>query len=154
MTACYHYIANTAVRWTSHRLVSNAFIISSRCIFTTILPIRQSNISTGKIISHGQDANWPTYVGEFSLAVTECQKYLNGGFHTPYVPPDVRIFYLRSYVTIIFVLMIYVLRWNPSPGQWICLRVLQQQLRQLSRRIRRLPQKLLHRTDRCVWVRR
>ena len=29
-------------------------------------------------------------MGEFSLAVTECQKYLNGGFHTPYVPPDVR----------------------------------------------------------------
>ena len=40
--------------------------------------------------SNPQDANWPTYVGEFSLAVTERQKYLNGGFHTPYVPPDVR----------------------------------------------------------------
>ena len=24
------------------------------------------------------------------MAVTECQKYLNGGFHTPYAPPDVR----------------------------------------------------------------
>jgi len=39
-------------------------------------------------IANTADANWPTYVGEFSLAVTECQKYLNGGFHTPYVPPD------------------------------------------------------------------
>jgi glucan 1,3-beta-glucosidase len=25
---------------------------------------------------------------EETLAVTDCQKYLNGGFHTPYVPPD------------------------------------------------------------------
>jgi len=38
--------------------------------------------------SNLEGANWPTYVGEFSLAVTDCQKYLNGGFHTPYVPPD------------------------------------------------------------------
>jgi len=30
----------------------------------------------------------PTFTGEFCLAVTDCQKYLNGGFHTPYVPPD------------------------------------------------------------------
>jgi len=29
----------------------------------------------------------PTFTGEFSLAVTDCQKYLNGGFRTPYVPP-------------------------------------------------------------------
>jgi len=33
-------------------------------------------------------ATWPTFTGEFCLAVTDCQKYLNGGFHTPYVPPD------------------------------------------------------------------
>jgi hypothetical protein len=36
-----------------------------------------------------EGALWPTYVGEFCLAVTDCQKYLNGGFSTPYVPPDV-----------------------------------------------------------------
>ena len=28
--------------------------------------------------------------GEFSLAVTDCQKYLNGGFADPYVPPDAK----------------------------------------------------------------
>ena len=25
--------------------------------------------------------------GEFSLAVTDCQKYLNGGYNDPYIPP-------------------------------------------------------------------
>jgi len=39
-------------------------------------------------ITNTASAEWPTYVGEFSLAVTDCQKYLNGGFSTPYVPPD------------------------------------------------------------------
>jgi len=29
----------------------------------------------------------PAFSGEFSLAVTDCQKYVNQGFHTPYVPP-------------------------------------------------------------------
>jgi len=29
-----------------------------------------------------------TWSGEFSLAVTDCQKYLQGGFITPYVPPQ------------------------------------------------------------------
>ena len=28
-----------------------------------------------------------TYVGEWSLAVTDCQKYLHGGFALPYIPP-------------------------------------------------------------------
>jgi len=31
----------------------------------------------------------PTFTGEFCLAVTNCQKYLDGGFHTPYEPPSV-----------------------------------------------------------------
>jgi len=29
-----------------------------------------------------------TWVGEFSLAVTECQKYLSGGYVNNYIPPD------------------------------------------------------------------
>jgi len=29
-----------------------------------------------------------TWVGEFSLAVTECQKYLSGGYMIDYIPPD------------------------------------------------------------------
>jgi len=29
-----------------------------------------------------------TWSGEFSLAITDCQKYLQGGFVTPYVPPQ------------------------------------------------------------------
>ncbi len=29
-----------------------------------------------------------TYLGEFSLAVTECQKYLSGGYMIEYIPPD------------------------------------------------------------------
>merc|ERR1712168_40314 len=33
------------------------------------------------------NATWPTFTGEFSLAVTDCQKYLNGGYSTPYIPP-------------------------------------------------------------------
>merc|ERR1711936_175875 len=33
------------------------------------------------------NATWPTFCGEFSLAVTDCQKYLNGGYTTPYIPP-------------------------------------------------------------------
>merc|ERR1711970_478837 len=33
------------------------------------------------------NATWPTFCGEFSLAVTDCQKYLNGGYSTPYIPP-------------------------------------------------------------------
>ena len=40
-------------------------------------------------ISNLEGAYWPTYVGEFSLATTDCQKYLNGGYSTPYLPPDV-----------------------------------------------------------------
>ena len=32
------------------------------------------------------NATWPTFTGEFSLAVTDCQKYLAGGFVTPYNP--------------------------------------------------------------------
>ncbi|XP_023326029.1 probable glucan 1,3-beta-glucosidase A isoform X1 [Eurytemora carolleeae] len=30
----------------------------------------------------------PVWVGEFSLAVTECQKYLSGGYQVEYHPPD------------------------------------------------------------------
>jgi len=30
----------------------------------------------------------PVFTGEFSLAVTDCQEYLQGGFVTPYDPPD------------------------------------------------------------------
>merc|ERR1712168_449170 len=33
------------------------------------------------------EATWPTFNGEFCLSLTDCTKYLNGGFHTPYVPP-------------------------------------------------------------------
>merc|ERR1711915_154368 len=32
------------------------------------------------------NATWPTFTGEFSLAVTDCQKYLTGGYRTPYDP--------------------------------------------------------------------
>ena len=73
LDASCNYIANTAVN-------ANFFF------FKSVVTL------CGNIFQHSnpQDANWPTYVGEFSLAVTECQKYLNGGFHTPYVPPDVR----------------------------------------------------------------
>ena len=73
LDASCNYIANTAV-------IANFFFFKSVATLC------------GNIFQHSnpQDANWPTYVGEFSLAVTECQKYLNGGFHTPYVPPDVR----------------------------------------------------------------
>ena len=38
----------------------------------------------------GQDISaspYPVFTGEFSLAVTDCQKYLQGGFVTPYDPP-------------------------------------------------------------------
>ena len=28
----------------------------------------------------------PTFTGEFSLAVTECQKYIQGGYNDPYIP--------------------------------------------------------------------
>merc|ERR1711915_945048 len=34
-----------------------------------------------------QSRNKPTFTGEFSLAVTECQKYLVDGYHVPYHPP-------------------------------------------------------------------
>ena len=34
-----------------------------------------------------QNRNKPTFTGEFSLAVTECQKYLVDGYHVPYHPP-------------------------------------------------------------------
>ena len=30
----------------------------------------------------------PLFVGEFSLEVTDCQKYLDGGYAEPYVPPS------------------------------------------------------------------
>ena len=30
----------------------------------------------------------PSFVGEFSLEVTDCQKYLDGGMGFPYVPPS------------------------------------------------------------------
>jgi len=30
----------------------------------------------------------PLFVGEFSLEVTDCQKYLDGGYAEPYVPPN------------------------------------------------------------------
>ena len=32
------------------------------------------------------NASLPTFTGEFSLAVTDCQLYLQGGFVTPYTP--------------------------------------------------------------------
>ena len=28
----------------------------------------------------------PTFTGEFSLAVTDCQKYIQGGYNDPYIP--------------------------------------------------------------------
>ena len=30
----------------------------------------------------------PLFVGEFSLEVTDCQKYLDGGYAEPYIPPS------------------------------------------------------------------
>ena len=30
----------------------------------------------------------PLLVGEFSLEVTDCQKYLDGGYAEPYLPPS------------------------------------------------------------------
>ena len=30
----------------------------------------------------------PTIIGEWSLAITDCQKYLHNGYDVPYVPPD------------------------------------------------------------------
>ena len=30
----------------------------------------------------------PTMVGEWSLAITDCQKYLHNGYDDPYVAPD------------------------------------------------------------------
>ena len=30
----------------------------------------------------------PTIVGEWSLAITDCQKYLHNGYDEPYVAPD------------------------------------------------------------------
>merc|ERR1712059_165560 len=41
-----------------------------------------------QIMKMADEFTWQHPAGEFSLAVTDCQKYLNGGFHTPYVPPD------------------------------------------------------------------
>lgn len=41
--------------------------------------------------AHGSDVEnifHDAVTGEFSLAVSECQKYLNGGYMDPYVPPD------------------------------------------------------------------
>ena len=34
----------------------------------------------------------PAFIGEFSLEVTDCQKYLDGGFGMPYVPPSKSLF--------------------------------------------------------------
>ena len=47
----------------------------------------------GSSCHHGNDVQQIYHnavTGEFSLAVTECQKYLNGGFADPYVPPDAK----------------------------------------------------------------
>ena len=30
----------------------------------------------------------PAIVGEWSLAITDCQKYLHNGYNTPYLAPD------------------------------------------------------------------
>ena len=34
------------------------------------------------------DRALPIFTGEWSLAVTDCQQYLNGGYADPYIPPD------------------------------------------------------------------
>ena len=42
--------------------------------------------------NHGTDvetSTLTTVTGEFSLAVTDCQKYLNGGYADPYIPPGI-----------------------------------------------------------------
>ena len=44
-----------------------------------IIPVLQNDIAQSKL---------STYVGEFSLATTECQKYLSGGYMINYIPPD------------------------------------------------------------------
>ena len=90
-------LVDTGTRWRRTQLAGRLTLMPPATILTTPRSdltfsfdsdfyLESSEVS----LSNGQDANWPTYVGEFCLAVTECQKYLNGGFHTPYVPPDVR----------------------------------------------------------------
>ena len=50
-------------------------------------------LTLGSSCHHGNDVQQIYHnavTGEFSLAVTDCQKYLNGGFADPYVPPDAK----------------------------------------------------------------
>ena len=42
------------------------------------------------------------FVGEWSLAVTSCQKYLDGGYATPYVSPDASDETCAVFLTIFF----------------------------------------------------
>ena len=35
-----------------------------------------------------ESSKHPAFIGEFSLEITDCQKYLDGGFAMPYVPPS------------------------------------------------------------------
>ena len=47
----------------------------------------------GAACAHGNDVEniyHDSVTGEFSLAVSECQKYLNGGYMDPYSPPDAK----------------------------------------------------------------
>jgi len=44
-----------------------------------------------------QNANKPTFTGEFSLAITECQKYLVDGYKVPYHPPHCEFEDICSY---------------------------------------------------------
>ena len=50
--------------WGSH--------LASACVYGTLVDVSKH----------------PLFVGEFSLEVTDCQKYLDGGYAEPYVPPS------------------------------------------------------------------
>ena len=68
------------------------FVVSSLPI--GFLPLVQFILfHIGSSCHHGNDVQQIYHnavTGEFSLAVTDCQKYLNGGFADPYVPPDAK----------------------------------------------------------------
>ena len=51
----------------------------------------------GSACQHGYDVEQiyhDSVTGEFSLAVTDCQKYLDGGYADPYVAPGMYVFVL------------------------------------------------------------
>ena len=57
--------------------------LAEACRYRSGLPLPPFRIA-GDISS----SPLPTWTGEFSLATTDCQEYLQGGFVTPYDPPQ------------------------------------------------------------------